>query len=240
MVRQEDHQDGYLEVNDTTIYHSGFQLRWLEEFKIKPKVIFDFGSENLGDGIRYRRYFPAAEIYAFECCKSMYEETKPLAEQFSINLENLAISDIDGEVMYEEVIIADSKYGECGKSHGCGTIMERQERHMEVFKGFEYKPKVKVQSKRLDTICSEKNIPHIDLIHMDVEGAELLCLQSLGKLRPAAIFFEKCYSKDFYGGRGEYTYPEIIKYVTDLGYFHAVETQVDTLFIRNDKQDSND
>lgn len=233
MPINEDHQDGYLEVNGKSIYHSGFQLRWLGQFNIVPKVIFDFGSENLGDSIRYRRTFPEAEIYAFECCESMYQETKPLAEQFNIALENIAIADIDGEVLYEEAIIIDSKFGECGKSHGCGTIMERQPLHLETFGGFAYKPKVKVKSKRLDTICKEKNILHIDLVHMDVEGAELLCLQSLGEVRPTAIFFEKCYSRNYYDGRGSYTYPEITEYVKSLGYFHAVETQIDTLFIRN-------
>src|ERR1035437_2810079 len=224
-MRFEQHQDGYININNKEIYHSGLQLRWLKEFNVKPDIIFDFGSEYLGDSIRYRMNFPC-EIFAFEANVNLYNKTIELAKEYNINLENIAISDVDGTIMFEEAI-------QNGEPVGCGTIMSRTEKYKNTFPSFEYMPKIPVLSKILDTICLEKNIKEISLVHMDVEGAELLCLKSLGKIRPKAVFFEKCYAKDFYDGNGAYDYKEIIEYMLSMNYSQEIETQVDTFFVLN-------
>src|ERR1035437_2752202 len=135
-MRFEQHQDGYININNKEIYHSGLQLRWLKEFNVKPDIIFDFGSEYLGDSIRYRMNFPC-EIFAFEANVNLYNKTIELAKEYNINLENIAISDVDGTIMFEEAI-------QNGEPVGCGTIMSRTEKYKNTFPSFEYMPKIPV------------------------------------------------------------------------------------------------
>ncbi|MBC7964106.1 MAG: FkbM family methyltransferase [Steroidobacteraceae bacterium] len=82
--------------------------------------------------------------------------------------------------------------------------------------GFE---RVAVQATTLDSYCSENNITHIDLLKIDVEGAELQVLQGaramLSAPRKPVLFIESEASIIDVFGR---TVQEVINYIQGFGY----------------------
>jgi len=122
-------------------------------------IFADVGA-NLGEFTDFFKKFKYSKIYAFELCP----ETASLLEKKyknepNIVVENCAVCDLDGEVPYYE-----------GTSHTCHNILG----HDTSFKQNRLLGKMK--AKKLDSILNDR---HVDLMKIDVEGAELLVLNGM-------------------------------------------------------------
>lgn len=68
---------------------------------LKPKIVCDIGSYNGDEAARFRRLLPEAHIFAFEGSIDNVERfMRPRADLRYVNIENLAVSDQDGEVVF--------------------------------------------------------------------------------------------------------------------------------------------
>ena len=93
-----------------------------------------------------------AKVYAFEMSEENYKNCLPLAEKYNFTIENFGLSDRPGEFNYTQNGAA---------SHAGG--------------GTETDPVGKFIN--LDTYVAIKNLPRVDYVKLDIEGAELLMLQ---------------------------------------------------------------
>jgi FkbM family methyltransferase len=132
------------------------------------KVIFDIGS-NIGTTVLPFFYkFPQATIYAFEPdphnFKRLSEHVALLGEGAKrVKLFNVAVTDIhNGSIPFYIGT----------KDHWSSSILKRSVT----------KDSVEVRTVNLDTVCSDEHIEKIDIMKMDIEGAEDLALDGFKKL----------------------------------------------------------
>jgi FkbM family methyltransferase len=176
-------------------------------------TVFDVGA-NFGDwSLLAHRLLPAARIYAFELSPPTFEQLRQNTRDCgAIQAVNLGLSDRDGETTFYHY---PDKPGETSLiAHPFQTS------------GFELKGQLRVG----DEFCTEHGIQKIDLLKIDVEGAESFVLRGFEKMltsgRISMIQFEyeklntisKFLLRDFYallGGHG-YTLGKIFPTYVDF------------------------
>ena len=143
-------------------------------------IIFDVGSRDCQQSIEFYKTFPNSQIYAFECNPNTIELCKKNIEPYKdrITLIEGAVSDYDGHIKFypinQEKTITSWKDGNPGassifKSNGKYTV----EKYVQ--------DEIETNCYRLDTIMNSYNIPNVDIIWMDLQGAELMAFKGLGK-----------------------------------------------------------
>jgi FkbM family methyltransferase len=147
--------------------------------KTEPYVIFDIGSRDCMQSIEFYNAYPNAKIYAFECNPNTIHICKSNIKNYRdrITLIEGAVADYDGNITFypinKEKTITTWKDGNQGASSlfvANGTYPAEKYVQDEVV----------VNCHRLDTVMAKYNIPMVDIIWMDLQGAELLALKGLG------------------------------------------------------------
>ena len=71
---------------------------------------------------------------------------------------------------------------------------------------------IEVSCTQLKTFCKENNIDHVDLIWMDLQGAELIALESMGKelLSTVQVIHTELETTPIY--KDQYLYSDIINF----------------------------
>ena len=142
------------------------------------KIIFEFGSRYGEDASLFARKLPNAKIYSFECNKDTISECKNRCSRFSnIILTEKAISESNGTVTFYPIDTSKTNIphhidGNAGASSLLKTSPNYKD---EIYEQYE----IQVESTRLDTFMSDNNINSIDILWMDIQGAELSALKSL-------------------------------------------------------------
>jgi len=122
---------------------------------------------------------------------------------------NVAVSSVDGEAIFFE---SQSDVGSSlsrplpgQKSDWATTVSEQV-----------------VETRRLDTICTEVGVTHVDLLKIDAQGTDLDVLRSLGgRLRPTGVtcmIVEMAYHPQY---ANQSQPDEILRLMRDAGYFLA-------------------
>jgi FkbM family methyltransferase len=125
--------------------------------KLNFETIFDVGS-NIGDWSLYaRKIFLHSFIHCFEISKSTFSALKRIEDK-KIQLNNFGLSDKELEILYKDY----------GQNSAVNTTVLEGTIHDNYLKPELIKCKVTTG----DLYCSRKNINHIDLLKIDVEGAE--------------------------------------------------------------------
>jgi FkbM family methyltransferase len=221
--------DGFYELGCYTLYRSGFDIDNL----VDPKVIFEFGSYDGGDGARFKNRFLDCRVISIEADPVRYEIIKEMNESLDLELElfNFAVSDVDGEIDFYPTLDPNEKNPD--GIGGSGSIHKKTQKYKDTYSHLEELEPTKVQSKTLQTLCKELGIEEIDFLHMDVEGAEFKVLRGMWMLRPKMIFLEKHLGSDMY--EGAYQWDHMAAYLKYLGYSLAAESPSDAIFIFDEK-----
>ena len=143
-------------------------------------IIFDVGSRDCAQAIEFYNAYPNSKIYAFECNPNTLNICKKNIEKYTdrITLIEGAVIDYDGNITFypinQEKTITTWRDGNPGassifKSNGKYTV----ETYVQ--------DEIITNCHRLDTIMEKYGIPRVDIIWMDLQGAELLALKGLGK-----------------------------------------------------------
>lgn len=150
----------------------------IDFFNKKTKiVIFDIGSCDGLDSIKYSNIFPNSKIYAFEPLDNNIDLIKKNIKKYkktNIVPIQIALSDKNGEVDFyiSSGKKSDNSISEWNKS---SSLLE-PEKHIEIFPWVKFNERIKVKTQTVEDFCNYNNIDSIDFIHMDVQGAELLVL----------------------------------------------------------------
>lgn len=201
----------YADANGKSLHRNMFNLEWVTELGITPNVVYDIGSYDFGDSIRFKQKFPNSKIYAFELLKSNFDKFSPYAKKCGINCYNYAISHKSRqciefwESVHNEGVNAQSSVLEPGKIY------------KENYGGYvnHYKCSYQVWSETVNSFSTRNGIVSIDVMMIDAEGCEHNIIENFGKMRPKLIFAE------FLLNCGWISQPpliETVKLLNNMGY----------------------
>jgi len=143
-------------------------------------TVFDIGSRDGLQAIELSRLFPKANVVAVECNSATLDTCRRnLAPHSRIRLVDKAINSFTGRCPFYPIdpmrTVTTWTDGNPGAS---SLFIANGEYPVETY----IQNKTQVECIRLDDLCRELDIVAIDLIWMDLQGAELLALQSAGPL----------------------------------------------------------
>jgi FkbM family methyltransferase len=206
---------------------SGFNKNWINEIiGDKEKItIFDVGAHNFSDSISFKKHFPNSEVYAFEAFDYNCKIYGSNAITNGVKIHNIAISDKSEEITFYNSTDLNGHEWTCS-----GSILKPSDKEgVEIHPGLNYnKGGVKVMSIRLDEFCQLNKIDYIDVIHMDIQGAEYYAIKGLGKLRPKILFCETC---EFESYVGALTLEDLDNLLFEMGYEIKERLTYDTLYV---------
>lgn len=137
------------------------------------KIILDIGSRDGCQSLELNRWFPHAKIYAFEPIQHSFEFSKNNTESIeNIEVYPYAINSYDGKTKFYEVY---------NGNVGASSLLKTTDN----FRSSQWLQKeIEVECILLSNWLKENNIKTVDLIWMDVQGAEKIVLDSLGVYLP--------------------------------------------------------
>ena len=205
-----------------TVFHSSFNIKWLRQAGISPKVIMDLGSYDGGDALRMAQEFPDCRVITVEADPARHEIVKNNISGSSVILEHYAVCENDGPVSWFPATLG-------GAVDAQGSLYRHTDHYQAIFPNVQQREQAEVvHGIRLDSLCRMHGITEIDLLHMDIEGAENAALHSLGAVRPKIIFAEMCEDRFIDGPSVDETHTFLLEIgyelVANLGsdrlYFH--------------------
>lgn len=162
--------------------------------------IFEIGSHMGFDTEKIRSIFPLSNIYCFEPDHRNIEILKRRKINKIANINKLAITDTDG---YSYLNLSNGKIPEKTgnkfydkKPWSASSSIRDPKGHLDIFPWCTFDEKVEVETKRLDTFCSENNINYINFIWMDVQGCEDLVFKGGQKILEKTEYIFTEYSDD--------------------------------------------
>lgn len=209
-------------VNGTTrvLYHSSFNMDWFRELGIMPKTIVDLGSFDGGDAYRFKDAFPEARVITVEADPTRFGIAQDNLAEAEVEILNCAACATDGDIDWYVATID-------GAPHAQGSMYQHTEAYQKKFAAVEQsKEPTKVAGKRFETIAGELSLSGIDLLHMDIEGAEHNVLKTLGTLRPKLIFLE--WREGAF--QGESCGPQTEALLRSMNYALILQKKVDRLY----------
>ena len=195
-----------------------FDYNWIKKFfKEEPDVILDVGAYDCQDTIKFRQYCPnASRIIGIEASPRNFKIAKEVCDKFGVECYNYAVCDEIGVV----------KFYSNEKSMASCSMMDVDFKKADLAGPFS-KP-IYVPSITLSYFCEKYGIDHIDILHLDVEGAEDKVIAGLGNIRPKLIFAEK---SNRHCTKGTKSIEEFNKTMEDLGYELKLELEFDNLYL---------
>ena len=127
------------------------------------KYIVEVGSLDGADSMFFKNHFPLSTVYTIEGLPENYN--KYLKDNKDIQTFNIVISDYIGNVNYYVKNI-NGLHGIYNRGDNYGTET------------------IQLPCITLDKFCEDNNIPQIDILKIDVEGATLDVLKGMGNILP--------------------------------------------------------
>ena len=162
--------------------------------KEKNLAVFDVGAY-VGDiATTYAKIFPQATIYCFEPFPNSFNKLSHLAKSSSIKPFQIALSDQNSQAKLH-----------INTDRSCNSMFPRPTAGAKYYsENSHYISQIEVETQTLDTFCNTEGIADIDILKLDIEGAELKVLKgALGKLsdkRIRLIFTEVMFVAHYEGG----------------------------------------
>lgn len=154
-----------------------------------PLTIFDIGSCEGEDSIRYARLFPRSRIYAFEPLPENQALIRANFERYSVpntELVPVALSDCAGPAQLHvsggepPVKFAGEDWNYGNKSSSLLAPADVAPMHGWI----QFNATVTVECDTLDAFCAARKLGAVDFIHLDVQGAEGRILSGAHKMLP--------------------------------------------------------
>ena len=198
------------------------------------RTIFEFGSYDGGDAIRYKETYPNARVISFEGCPVRHSVIDSYKDQFGLECYHYAVSDIDGIIQFNQMQDPNEfSPNNPDKFGGSGSICKHTEKYKNEFKHLIIlNEPVTVNTTRIDTFCKNNNINSIDIMHIDVEGAEHLVIKGFGEMRPKIVWAETHLDKNFYGETA-YAPGEVDSLLSSIGYTFVYTDGYDRLYVHD-------
>jgi FkbM family methyltransferase len=186
-----------------------------------PRVVLDVGARDCRESVDFAAAFPAATVYAFECNPATLPACRAAAAaEPRIRLVEKAATDADGRTAFFPIDQARTVTGSADGNPGASSLFEASGDYpLEHY----VQGRIDVESTRLDTFLAREGVAHVDVLWMDVQGAELLVLRGLGG-RLADVDFIHLEAEQFEIYRGQALFPAIDAHLAAHGFELAGST----------------
>jgi 2-O-methyltransferase len=156
-------------------------------------TILEIGCNDGSDTLAFLRVMPQAKIYCFEPDpRAVARFKKHLASYLDkVKLFEVAVSDRSGRIDFHSSSGGDFPEG----WDGSGSI-RRPKNHLKETPWVKFEKLITVDTCRLDDWCAENCVKYVDLIWMDVQGAEGDVIAGAQKILQATRFIYTEYSND--------------------------------------------
>lgn len=202
-------------------------------------TIFDVGSCEGLDAIRYAQWFPNSSVHAFEPISTNFETIKDNIEEAScLNVfpQNIALSNESGEAEFH-VSSDDRKTNENWDAGNKSSSLLKPKDHVAIYPWCKFDDVQKVKTLTLLDYCKNNNLRSIDFMHLDVQGAEQMVLNGAGlMINEIKMIWSEVGYFELYDG--QLLQKEMVKYMEQLGFVSLKEDyrkiSGDQLFIKKD------
>lgn len=192
-------------------------------------TIFDIGSCEAEDSIRYAKFFPNCTVHSFE----------PVENNYKIGLTNIKRHRLQNRIILNKTALSNSNgtatihissgrpenvnpTGDWDYGNKSSSLLKPNEA-LQVTPWLKFSSKTKVKTQKLASYCDKANIKKIDLIHMDVQGAEKMVLEGAGKmLRSTSAIWLEVESIELY--KNQVLKPEIEKFMHKNDFIKVADT----------------
>ena len=179
------------------------------------RCIFELGARDCRETLAFHEWFPQAEIYTFEC----NPDTLPVCREKTAGIEKIhlvekAVSDKDGILTFYKIDRENTQTTFSDGNPGASSLLQANPEYP--VEHYIQKP-IEVQTTTLKTFFAENNIENVDMLWMDIQGAELLALDGAGadlskiKMIHAEVEFFEMY-------KGQPLYREVVRYMNERGF----------------------
>jgi FkbM family methyltransferase len=197
-------------------------------------VIFDVGAHLGQTALRYRALFPRATIHCFEPFPESFAAlSRALAPDAGVHAHRLALGSAAGHGTLN-----------VNRSSATNSLLRSDERAAGYWGRdlLDTQTTIEVPLATLDAFCAERSIAHVDLLKLDVQGAELAVLEGAAALlRTQAIdvvYMEMIVAPTYVGQHDLHDYLGLFRahgYVL-FDFYNPVRThgrllQTDNLFV---------
>ncbi|MBI5345790.1 MAG: FkbM family methyltransferase [Chlamydiae bacterium] len=154
--------------------YSNKRLELIAKFLPENPVVFEAGGHNGEDTVKFLNTWPKAKIISFEPFPEAFEKLKKTTSGLSnVSCYNIAVNNVNGKAIF--YVCKGLIYGD---SESASSLLEPSEMMKDAYKG----PKIEVPCVVLDDWCKKNKVDHLDFMWLDLEGLELLTLQSSPKI----------------------------------------------------------
>ena len=141
-------------------------------------TIFELGARDCEESLGFCQRFPKAVVHAFECNPDTLPACRrAAAQQPRIRLVEKAVSNQAGTLTFMAVDKERSRSVWADGNPGASSLfkVDNQWVDEEIVQ-----KEIRVEAIRLDGYLESQGIPKVDLMWMDIQGAELMALKGLG------------------------------------------------------------
>jgi FkbM family methyltransferase len=205
---------------------------------IPPKMVVEVGAYEGDDALRLKRRYPSARVVTFEADPANYAITLNNLRDSGVEVVFAAVTDHDNGVDFwlnDEGTLhrpaSNDGYGNrvSGSILRASEYLKTSQAKIPQAAGFSDAP-IHVPSTRLDNFCKGAGITAIDIMQVDVQGAESFVLKGLGELRPKIIFLEINETADFGRYLGGATRTQLNQLLQGMGYEKHWDNDADALY----------
>lgn len=179
-------------------------------------VIFDVGARDCKESIECLEVFPNATVFAFECNPQTLPLCRDAATKFPerLTLVEKAVNERSGTCTFHPIDPTKTRTTWPDGNPGASSLfMNNGTYWVEQY----VQNTINVSCTTLSDICREYSIQTVNLLWMDLQGAELIALKSMGEFLKGVEFMciEVSY-KPIY--TGQVLYPEINAFLEKEGF----------------------
>ena len=179
------------------------------------RVIFDVGARDCAESADFARAYPLATVFAFECNLATLPQCRAVAAaEPRIVLTEKAASGQTGRLVFYPTNPERTVTGVAAGNPGASSLFEAAGTYPEETY---LQDRIEVDAVRLDEFCASRGIDAIDILWMDVQGAEQLVLQGLGSML-ARVKYIHLEAEFFEIYRGQALFPEVDALLRKAGF----------------------
>lgn len=144
------------------------------------KVILDIGARDLTESIFLSESYPNSKVISFECNPQTLSICREKSKNHpNIELIDKAVNEYNGTCKFYPINPSKTKTTWEDGNPGASSLFVANDNYP--FEKY-VQDEIEVDCVRIDTILTERNIDKVDIIWMDLQGAELIALKSIGDI----------------------------------------------------------
>ena len=200
------------------------------------RTVFDVGARDCEESRQFALAFPEAHVFAFECNPATLPLCRAVAAaEPRVTLTEKAVSDRAGTTSFYPIDQERTVTGVAGGNPGASSLFQASGRYAEE----QYvQGKIEVETLRLDEFMRVRPVSGVDILWMDVQGAEVLVLEGMGeRLRDVRCIHMEVEFFEIY--RGQALFGDVHALLCRRGFRLAGFTSysrfaADALYLRDD------